>query len=330
MSRDRRSGHGRLAGIATTVLSRIPIARKWLQLAAPAGAIVLAASAALLSPADARAEDNVVSLEPAGIVVAPGGSFTVSLVDDPTPASTAIWAIDVAFDPAVVSVPDPIEDCDTIDTPGGAIGAFDCQVVDTDRDGRPDTVKVLGVVLYTRTQLGLTEVSTLADITFTVAGNAGDCSDLRLRIRSHADSEGQETGARVQDGRVCIRSDAPPTGTASPVPFTPRTSEPTETPGPGQTGGVPTLPGGQETASPGQTRDPDETGGGAASESPAGLTGTPTSPSGEPGDDDDGTSPLLWVGIAALVAVLAAGAAWAVIRLRSARPGDGPPGPSAS
>lgn len=258
-------------------------------------------------------------------------------MDDPTPASTAIWAIDVAFDPAVISVPDPINDCDTIDTPGGAIGAFDCQVVDTNEDDVPDTLKVLGVVLFTGTQTGLVNVSTLADITFTVVGGAGECSDLRLRIRSHADSEGQETGARVQDGRICIEADAPPSGTATAVPFTPRTSEPTETPGPGGNGGnggLPTLPGGQQSLSPGQTRPTDETGGGAGTGTSTGRSGTPNGVgggSGEPADNDDGASPLVYIGIAAVLAALAAGAAWAIIRVRSSGGGEPPSaGPPAS
>jgi hypothetical protein len=277
-------------------------------------------------PATAHAEDNVVNVNPAGIEVAPGGSVTVAIVDDPTPASTAIWAIDVVFDPTVISVPNPVTDCDSINTPGGAIGAFDCQVIDTNQDDIPDTVKVLGVVLFTGSQTGLINLSTLADITFTVVGDPGQCSDLHLRIRSHADSEGQETGARVQDGRICIEADAPPSGTVTAVPFTPRTSEPTETPGPGGNGGLPTLPGGQQSLSPGQTRPTDETGGGAGtgtligrSETPDGVGGG----SGGPADDDDGTSPLVYVGIAAVLAALAAGAAWAVIRVRSS--GGAPP-----
>lgn len=299
------------------------MATRWLRLVAPAGAIVLVLLAAALAPVPALAADNVVRIEPSGIEVAPGGSFTVKLIDDPTPESTAIWAIDVAYDPGVVSTESA--KCKSMNTPPGAIGAFDCQVVDADKDGAPDTVKVLGVVLFTGTQTGLVNETTLADITFDVVGDPGACTDLHLRIRSHADKEGQETGALVQDGRACIRADAPPTGTASPVPFTPRTSEPTETPSPGPGGNPSTPSDGQQSVSPDQTRRSDSPGGGGGSESPGGGSGTPGVGGGGETTDDDGTSPLVWVGAAGIVAVLAAGAAWAIIRLRSSRPPEEPP-----
>jgi len=297
----------------------------WLQLAAPAGAFALLAVIVLAAPSPAFAEDNVVRIDPSGVEVAPGGSFTVALIDDPTPASTAIWAIDVAFDPGVITVGDPDRDCDSINTPPGAIGAFDCRTIDANSDGSLDTVKVLGVVLFTGTQTGLVNESTLADIKFAAIGDPGECSDLRLRIRSHADKDGNETGARVQDGRVCIQSDAPPSGTESPVPVTPRTSEPTEPAGAGQTVGVPTLPGSQQSSSPGQTQPSDQPGGGGGSLSPSGRTSVPIGDPDDP-EDDGGTSPFVWIAAGLIVAVLAAGIAWSLVRLRGFKPpADSPP-----
>lgn len=297
---------------------------RWLQLVPPAGAIVLLALAALIGPSPALAVDNVVRIDPSGVEVAPGGSFTVKLIDDPTPASTAIWALDIVYDPAVVST--AAEDCDSIDTPPGAIGAFDCQVIDADKDGTPETVKILGVVLYTGTQTGLVNVSTLADITFRVVGEAGACTGLHLRVRSHADKDGNETGALVQDGRACIEADAPPSGTASPNPVTPRTSEPTEEPTPPGETVAATPSGGQQNGSPGQTTPTGGPDGNGGSTDPAGGSGTPRPiDNGPASDDDGGTSSLVWVLAGGIVLVLAAGAAWSLVRLRGAKPpSDGP------
>jgi cell division septation protein DedD len=301
---------------------------RWLQLVPPAGAIVLLALAALIDPTPALAVDNVVRVDPSGVEVAPGGSFHVKLIDDPTPASTAIWALDVVYDPAVVTTTNSDKDCDTIDTPGGAIGAFDCQVIDADKDGTPETVKILGVVLYTGTQTGLVDVSTLADITFHVVGEAGACTDLHLRVRSHADKDGNETGALVQDGRACVEAAAPPSGTASPVPVTPRTSEPTEPPTPTGDTGDATPSGVQQNGSPGQTAPTGGQGTSSGSTGPAGGSTTPSSDgsTGSASDDDGGAGPLVWVLVGGLVLVLAAGAAWSLVRLRGAKPpSDSPP-----
>lgn len=299
-------------------------ATRWLQLVLPAGAIILLALGALISPTLALAVDNVVRIDPSGIEVAPGGSFHVKLIDDPTPASTAIWALDLVYDPAVVTT--AAEDCDSIDTPPGAIGAFDCQVIDADKDGTPETVKILGVVLYTGTQTGLVAESTLADITFDVVGAAGACTDLHLRVRSHADKDGNETGALVQDGRACVEVAAPPSGTASPVPVTPRTSEPTEPPTPAGETGDATPSGTQQGGSPGQTAPTGGQGASSGSTGPAGGSTTPRSSGDVAGDADGGTGPLVWVLVGGIVLVLAAGVAWSLVRLRGAKPpSDSPP-----
>lgn len=265
-------------------------------------------------------------IDPAGIEVAPGGAFRVKLIDDPTPASTAIWAIDIVYDPAVVSTTDA--GCTgLVKPPGASTSAFICQVVDADKDGANETVKVLGVFLFNDTGTGLVDVSTLADITFNVVGEAGACTGLRLRVRSHADKDGNETGALVQDGRACIEADAPPSGTASPNPVTPRTSEPTDPPTPGGGNGNPTLPGGQQNGSPGQTAPTGGQGASGGSTGPANGSATPRSGgSGLDSGDDGGASPLVWVLAGGIVLVLAAGVAWSLVRLRSAKPpSDSPP-----
>jgi hypothetical protein len=295
--------------------------RRRLRPGVPAGAVLIILLAAFLTIVPrAFADTNLVRIDPSGVAVAPGGSFHIGVVDDPPAASVAAWVIELTFDPAVVTTKGT--DCRSITTPGGAVGAFDCETADTDNDGRDETVKILGAVLFS-SNVGLTKESTLADITFQAVGGPGSCSDLKLRILIHADGQGQETGARVQDGRVCLAGDAPPAGTASPFPETPRTSEPTPI-GPGA---VALTPGGVA----GQTAQPGSSSGvgsvsGAASGS-GGRTTAAGSNSGTPGasatsvSGDGGTSTAVWLVVAAAVLVIAAVGAWGIARLRGGRPG---------
>lgn len=269
----------------------------------------------------AFADSNLVRIDPSGVAVAPGGSFHIGVVDDPPPATLAAWVIELTFDPAVVTTKGA--DCRSISSPGGAVGAFDCETADTNNDGRDETVKILGAVLYSRSQAGLTDESTLADITFQAVGGSGSCSDLKLRILIHADAQGQETAARVQDGRVCLAGDAPPTGTASAFPETPRTSEPTPT----GTGAVALTPGGVagQTAQPGSSSG-SASGGASAS---GGRTTAAVSNSGTPAaaatvaSNDGGTSTAVWLVVAVAVLVIAGVGAWGIVRMRGGRPGPG-------
>ncbi len=290
----------------------------------PAGAILFVLLAASLAGVPrAFADTNLVRVDPSGVAVAPGGSFHIGVVDDPPAASLAAWVIELTFDPAVVTTKGA--DCQSITAPGGALGAFDCETADTDNDGRDETVKILGVVLFSRSQAGLINESTLADITFQAVGGPGSCSDLTLRILIHSDAQGQETGARVQDGRVCLAGDAPLIGTASPFPESPRTSQPTPT-GPGA---VALTPGGVA----GQTAQPASSGGsGSGSVGASGSGGRTTaaaSSSGTPAaaatsaSGDGGTSTAVWLVVAVAVLVLAAAGAWGIVRMRGGRPGPG-------
>lgn len=302
---------------------------KWPQLATPAGAILILLALGLLlgGAPHAFAADNLVRVQPSGVNVAPGGTFTVSIVDDPSPATTAVWAIDVVYDPDVLTT--STDECDPMDTPGGGIGAFDCQAVDANEDGKDETVKVLGVFLYSGTGKGLDKESDLADITFHATGRAGACSDLHLRIRNHADSDGKETGALVQDGRVCINAEAPPSGTATANPVTPRTSEPTP---PGET----TPPIGLPTGAPAESQQSGPpaqsgvTGTTSANGRPTGRTSSPAAPSGGEGasvdgGDGGGTSPAVWVVVGLAVLAAVAGGAWGIVRLRGRTGSDAPP-----
>jgi hypothetical protein len=294
--------------------------RRWLRPVPPAGAILIVLLAAfLVGVPRAFADNNLVRIDPPGVAVAPGGSFHAGVVDDQPAATLAAWVIELTFDPAVVTTKG--EDCRSITTPGGAVGAFDCETADTNSDGRTETVKILGAVLFSRSQAGLTGESTLADITFQAVGGPGSCSDLKLRILIHADAQGQETGARVQDGRVCLAGDAPPTGTASAFPEVPRTSEPT----PNGTSAVALTPGGVA----GQTTQPGASSGSASSGASAsgGLTTAAVSNSGTPAaagvvaSADEGTSTTVWLVVAVAVLVIAGVGAWVIVRMRGGRPG---------
>lgn len=297
---------------------------EWLRPVILAGAIVFALLLIAVGARVARAEDNVVRIDPSGAAVAPDGSFHVAVMDDPPESSLAAWVIELAFDPSVVTP----TDCRSISAPGGAIGAFDCEFTDDNGDGKDETIKMLGAVLFRSSQKGLVNESKLADITFHAVGAPASCTDLRLRILIHADSEGEETAAKVQDGRACVQGDAPPTGTASPFPVTPRTSEPTPPGG----ASLPTIGPGGET-------------GGATQASPGGVAGStnPSSsrtasaggqsaqPNGESGGvttSDDGTNTFIWVVVAFAAMIIAGAGAWGVVRMRGRGTSAGP-GPDA-
>lgn len=302
--------------------------RKWLRLGIPAGAIFIVLLAASLAGVPrAFADTNLVRVDPSGVAVAPGGSFHIGVVDDPPAATLAAWVIELTFDPAVVTTKGA--DCRSISSPGGALGAFLCQTADKNNDGVDDTVEILGTVLFSRSGAGLTNESTLADITFQAVGGAGSCSDLKLRILIHADAQGQETGARVQDGHVCLAGDAPPTGTASAFPETPRTSEPT----PIGTRAVALTPGGVagQTAQPGSSSGSGSSSGGGSTSSGASASGGRTTAAvsnsatpaggGTVASNDGGTSTAVWLVVAVAVLVIAGVGAWGIVRMRGGRPG---------
>ena len=300
----------------------------------PAGVLFLALVVALaFRPGPAYADPNTIALEPSGLEVAPGGAATVALVADPPAPTLAVWAIDVAFDPDVVSMTS--RGCDSLDPLPNSQTVTVCEVVDVDANGQDDTVKVVGAMIFNDTGLGLSESVVLADITFNVVGEPGRCTDLHLRVQFHADSDGEETNPLLSDGRICVEQDAPPSGTA--VPHTPelRTSEPTPTGDGGPTlppldggvaaGGGETPAGGDETPTNG-----DETPAGGPQGASPGDLASPTLSPGE-GDEDGGgggDGVLIWALIIPAGLILVAGVAWAVVRRRG---GDSGPegGPSA-
>jgi hypothetical protein len=303
---------------------------KWLRPVIPAGAILFALVLGLAAqPSRAQDTDNLVRVDPSGILVAPDGTFHISVLDDPPEQTLAAWVIEMTFDPSVIES----QECISISTPGGAVGAFDCEFSDDNNDGKNENVKMLGAVLFSRSGKGLVNESKLADITFHAIGGPADCSDFTLRILIHADSDGSETGAKVQDGRMCIAGDAPASGTVSPVPITPRTSEPTPEGG----GPIPTLnPVGGNTGGSSGGADNSGSSNGASGSRTSGPSGSRTaggSSSSQPSgggatNNDDDTKTFVWVVVGAAALIIAAAGAWGVVRMRNrGGPDDGTPPP---
>lgn len=309
---------------------------KWLRPVLPVGAILLFALCGLWlsEAAPAAAVDNTVSTKPLRLLMPTEGEVVIEVVTDPPEQTVAVWVIELSFDPDVVAAES--EDCDSINTPAGGVGASGCEIVDTDGDGAPDTAKIFGAVLFTGTEAGLEDPATLADITFQVVGNPSDCVDFRLRVNIHADAEGEETGALVQDGFACIAGSgtvAPPGGTEQPTVVAPRTSEPTPEGGvtlPPVNGDTPEP----ETVAPGETQSDGSTFPPNATRPPrtdqptrtgaGGTGGVPVPTEARDGDDGGGVSGVVWVLLGVGVLAVAGGGAWALARARRA---PGPPAP---
>jgi hypothetical protein len=280
--------------------------------------MIVVAASFVARPRPALADANEVSVSPPGIEVAPGGAATVQLIADPPVETLAVWAIDVLFDPEVVTT--STRNCDTLDPPANSTAVGLCLVNDENDDGVVETVTVLGGLVFNDDGNGLRERTVLADITFEVVGAPGECSNLRLGVRYHTDSQANPTEPLVFDGRICVEQSAPPSGTA--VPFTPeaRTSDPTPPGG----GGVTPPPLQTETFTSGA--EPDAVG--TQSPSPGhSASQTPTPAVGS--EEGGGGGVTIWVvliGVAGLV--VAAATAWIVVRLRSVSSGQ-EGGPSA-
>ncbi len=290
------------------------------------GAVLMAVLAAsfVAVPGPALADANEVSISPAAIEVAPDGSATVQLIADPPAETLNVWAIDVLFDPGVVTTSS--RNCDMLDSPADSTLVGFCGVNDKDGDGVVETVTPVGAIIFNDDGSGLKERTVLADITFEVVGAPGECSDLRVGAAIHVDSAGVPTEPLVFDGRICVEQDAPPSGTA--VPHTPeaRTSEPTPTPPESEetpTSGDETPADGEETPASGEETPAD----GPQGASP-GQSASQAPAAGEGDEDGGGDGVLIWALVAVAGLIVAAGVAWAVVRRRGANSGpEG--GPSA-
>lgn len=292
--------------------------------------------AALVLVSSAGAATNSLRIAPSVVSGDPGGSVEVSLVASPPAGTLTAWVLDVRFDPEVATT-EPVL-CDPVDTPSGALGVVACDVVDVDGDRARETVKAFGTVVYRSDGNGFARDVRLADITFRIEGEPGDCTNLRIGVVSFLDAEANETSPAVTNGRVCV------TGEGVTAPPTPpgETGAPPDvddgTPGPTVTGGATGGTDGTPANGDGATAPPGETDGATNGTGPADGTdgtGSPVSPrtgtdgadNGDGGDDDeDGGSSLVWpvVGVIAGLLVIGGGA-FAVQRLRTRAGGGAPP-----
>ena len=88
----------------------------------------------------------------------------------------------------------------------GSVAVSACEA--DDQGGGPDdeVVVVLGAILFTDTERGFDDETTLASITFSAVGAIGECSDLTINVVSHLgpDPESPETVPATTDGEICI------------------------------------------------------------------------------------------------------------------------------
>ncbi|HEY5624965.1 MAG TPA: hypothetical protein VIT93_00600 [Dehalococcoidia bacterium] len=150
---------------------------------------------------------NSLAISPADKEIGVGATASVALVSMPPAESLATWVLKVVFDPAVVSV----DSCTSAVSPPGSVNVSAC--VTDDQEGGPDkeTVVVFGGVLFSDTERGLDNETTLASITFSAVGAIGACSDLTINVVGHLgpDPEGPETtNPTTTNGEICIVEEA--------------------------------------------------------------------------------------------------------------------------
>ena len=223
-------------------------------------------------------------MQPAGLLVPPGETAQVSVIGAPPAEGLAAWVVEIAYDPAVLTT--TTDDCRAFAIPLDAFGVSECEAVDDDGDGTPERLKIFGAFVR-QDGSGLTEQSSLADITFAGADvSVETCTTLTLSVTAYTDSAGAERGPQVLDGQVCVAPDAPPGGTEAPSQNTPRQVQ---------------LSGAAMVVTPGPGAGEPEQAGEQAG------TGTGGADSG------DGGSTLLII-IGAVVLVVVAVAAWMIAR----------------
>lgn len=153
--------------------------------------------------------ENSLAISPVEKEIGVGATASVRLVSMPPAESLATWVLKVVYDPAVVSV----DSCTPAASPPGSVFVSLCET--SDQGGGPDeeTVVVLGGILFTDTERGLDDETTLATIIFSAVGDAGDCSDLTINVVDHLgpgppDPEDPEddlqTNPTTTNGEICI------------------------------------------------------------------------------------------------------------------------------
>ena len=145
---------------------------------------------------------NSLAISPVDKEIGVGATASVELVSMPPAESLAVWVIEVAFDPAVVT----FNSCASVPIPAGALGVTACEAKDAGGSPDDDTVVSLGAIIFPATGRGLDDETILATITFDAVGAVGECSDLTINVVSHLgpDPSDPETNPTTTDGEICI------------------------------------------------------------------------------------------------------------------------------
>ncbi len=147
----------------------------------------LLATAAFLVPEGVRAAPLApppgVSVTPASISAAPGGTVTVTLAATAPDAGLGAWTVDVSYDPTVLHA-----------TSCTAPGFSACNAAYSGSGAR-----VTGA-----SATGLTGTAVLGTVTFTVVGAAGSSSPLHLVVVTFTALPNTATAAVTADGQVTV------------------------------------------------------------------------------------------------------------------------------
>ena len=256
----------------------------------------------------------------------------LEVLDVPDPGLGA-FTIDIAYDKDVV---------EAVSCQGDPADSLDNAVCNTEY--KADSVRVAGF----RMTSGLTGDVALADVTFRLTGDEGECSDLTLSIVELTDPNTTALSSpRTENGSICVGdASGNPDDSVSSTPSAQLNTTPSTTLKPDSTGRPPAFAETNGTQQPDGTAAPGETGsaledGGTASASATASSST-TQGSGEGGspaeatraaatqsakkqaqaaeDDSDGGSSAWIIAIVVIVAAVAlAGAGALVWKRRSAR-----------
>jgi len=165
--------------------------------------VVAAAVLFLMSHQETEAvAANRFEINPAAKNIGLGSSTSVQLVADPGDDSLAVWVVEIAYDPAVVS----FNSC----TSTGEAQVTACEAKDADDDTVDDTVVSVGAILFSDTLRGLDSETALATVKFNAVGAVEQCSLLTIDVTANLgpDPDTQETDPVVVNGQLCIVEDA--------------------------------------------------------------------------------------------------------------------------
>ena len=145
---------------------------------------------------------NSLAISPVNKEIGVGATASVALVSKPPAESLAVWVIEIAFDPEVVT----FNSCASVSIPADAVGVGACEAKDTGGSPDDDAVVSIGAILFPGTLRGLDDETILATITFDAVGAVGECSDLTINVVAYLgpDPSGPEINPATTDGEICI------------------------------------------------------------------------------------------------------------------------------